>query len=53
MDDVAAAMARAIASGATEHTEATEVGDGIITGSVRIPDGSVVGFIHNPHFQLP
>lgn len=53
VDDVAAAMAAAIASGATEHTEAIEVGDGIVTGNVRAPDGSVIGFIYNPHFQLP
>jgi len=53
VDDVAEAMAAAIASGVTEHTEATELGDGIVTGNVRTPDGSVVGFIHNPHFRLP
>jgi hypothetical protein len=53
VDDVATAMAAAIAAGATQHTETTEVGEGIVTGSVRTPDGSVVGFIYNPHFQLP
>lgn len=48
--DVAAAMAEAIASGATEHTPATEVGDGIITGTVRTPSGAILGLIFNPHF---
>jgi len=50
---VAEAMATAIASGATEHTPATEVGEGIVTGSVRSPQGSIVGFVFNPHFPLP
>jgi len=27
-----------------------EVGDGIVTATVRAPDGSIVGFIYNPHF---
>lgn len=53
VDDVAEAMATAIASGATEHTPATEVGEGIVTGSVRSPQGSIVGFVFNPHFPLP
>lgn len=46
------AMAEAMAVGAVEHTAATEVGDGIVTGSVLTGHGSIVGFIHNPHFQL-
>jgi catechol 2,3-dioxygenase-like lactoylglutathione lyase family enzyme len=53
VDDVAAAMAAACAIGATEHVAASEVGDGIVTGSVRSPSGALVGFIYNPHFQLP
>ncbi|HUQ38538.1 MAG TPA: hypothetical protein VM030_00155 [Acidimicrobiales bacterium] len=51
VDDVAAAMATAIGLGATEHVAASEVGGGIITGSVRNPQGAVVGFIFNPHFR--
>ena len=38
---------------ATEHTPASEVGEGIVTGTVRNPQGSIVGFIRNPHFTLP
>ncbi len=49
--DVAAAMAAAIGLGATEHTAATEVGEGIVTGTVRSPQGAIVGFIYNPHFS--
>jgi predicted enzyme related to lactoylglutathione lyase len=51
VDDVAAAMAQAIELGAVEHGPATEVGDGIVTGSVRTPDGAILGLIRNPHFR--
>lgn len=50
--DVQHAMSEAISLGAEEHVPATEVGDGIITGTVKLPDGSLVGFIYNPHFKL-
>jgi catechol 2,3-dioxygenase-like lactoylglutathione lyase family enzyme len=49
--DVAAAVAAATDAGATEHTPASEVGDGIVTATVRTPDGTVLGLIHNPHFR--
>ncbi|HXY91770.1 MAG TPA: VOC family protein [Acidimicrobiia bacterium] len=48
--DVNAAVANAIALGATEHVPASDVGDGIVTATVRSPHGAVVGFIYNPHF---
>src|SRR5262249_28527971 len=51
--DVAAAVAAAVAQGATEHAPVTEVGDGIVTATVRNPQGMIVGFIHNPHFGAP
>jgi predicted enzyme related to lactoylglutathione lyase len=50
VDDVQAAVDAAVALGASVHTPATEVGDGIVTATVRNPQGSVVGFILNPHF---
>ncbi len=50
VDDVQAAMDEAIALGATEHVPAAEVGDEIVTGTVRSPQGAIVGFIFNPHF---
>jgi hypothetical protein len=53
VDSVSEAMAAAIEVGAVEHTAATEVGDSIVTGSVLTATGSIVGFIHNPHFALP
>ena len=52
VDDVNAAMADAIARGATEHVAAAEVGDQIVTGSVTTPQGAILGFIYNPHFSL-
>ena len=50
-DDVAAAVEAALAQGATSHAPVSDVGGGIVTGSVTNPMGMVVGFIHNPHFQ--
>ncbi len=50
VDDVATAVSRAIAAGATEHTPAVEVSDGIITALVRTPQGALLGLIYNPHF---
>jgi predicted enzyme related to lactoylglutathione lyase len=51
VEDVAAAVRDAIATGAAELVPATDVGDGIITATVRTPQGAVLGFIFNPHFQ--
>lgn len=53
VDDVADAVRAAVASGATEHTAATEVGEGVVTAAVRTPQGAVLGLIFNPHFQPP
>jgi predicted enzyme related to lactoylglutathione lyase len=49
--DVAAAVADAMELGATVHTAASEVGDGIVTATVTTPQGAIVGFIRNPHFR--
>lgn len=50
--DVAGAVADAIASGCVEHSPATDVGDGIVTATVRTPSGSILGVIFNPNFAL-
>lgn len=50
VDDAAAAVDAAVAAGATVHTPATEVGDGIVTATVRTPQGALLGLIRNPHF---
>jgi len=49
--DVSAAVADAIASGATEHVAESNVGGDIVTASVRSPQGAIVGFIYNPSFR--
>ena len=50
VESVPDAMAAAIALGAVQHAAATDVGEGIVTGSVLTANGSIVGFIHNPNF---
>ena len=50
---VPAAVSAALAAGASVLSPASEVGDGIVTATVRTPDGSAVGLIFNPHFSLP
>jgi catechol 2,3-dioxygenase-like lactoylglutathione lyase family enzyme len=52
VEDVASSIEFAVAQGASILGAATDVGDGIVTATVRLPDGSVVGFIYNPHFLL-
>jgi predicted enzyme related to lactoylglutathione lyase len=49
--DARAAVDAAVALGATVHAPPADVGEGIVTASVRTPDGSILGFIVNPHFQ--
>ncbi len=51
--DAAAAIARLVELGATQHEAVQEVGGGIKVGTVLDPFGNVLGVIENPHFQLP
>src|SRR5688572_8285048 len=53
VSDVAKALARAIELGAKPHTDAQEVGGGIVVGSVTDPFGNTLGVIYNPHFAPP
>jgi predicted enzyme related to lactoylglutathione lyase len=48
--DCQAAVDAAVSLGAEVHVAPAEVGDGIVTATVRTPQGSIVGFIVNPHF---
>lgn len=50
--DVQDAIDKALAQGATAHDPAADVGDGIVTGTVTSPSGSIIGFIFNPHFAV-
>jgi catechol 2,3-dioxygenase-like lactoylglutathione lyase family enzyme len=52
VEDAQHAVDAAVAMGAIVHTPASEVGEGIVTATVRLPDGSIVGFIRNPNFAL-
>jgi predicted enzyme related to lactoylglutathione lyase len=51
VDDVPAALEAVVAQGGTEHTPPSDVDDGIVVGSARTPDGSVLGLIYNPNFS--
>lgn len=51
VDDVGAAIAQASKLGAVEHGPATDVADGIVTGSVRTPGGAILRLIDDPHFR--
>jgi catechol 2,3-dioxygenase-like lactoylglutathione lyase family enzyme len=51
VENVTEAVADAVAAGAHVLTAPTDVGEDIVTATVRLPDGSVVGFIFNPHFS--
>lgn len=52
VEDVPAAVAGAISDGATEHAPVADVGEGILTATVRTPPGAILGFIYNPHFTI-
>lgn len=49
--DVDEAVTAAVAAGSSVHTPATDVGEGIVTATVRTPTGSILGLIRNPHFD--
>ncbi|NNN02038.1 MAG: VOC family protein [Acidimicrobiaceae bacterium] len=50
VDDVASTVEEACRNGAWVHVEPSDVGGGIVTATVRLPDQAIVGFIYNPHF---
>ena len=50
VDNVAAAVDRAVALGATAHDPVTEREAGFVTGSVVDPFGNVLGLMHSPHW---
>jgi predicted enzyme related to lactoylglutathione lyase len=53
VENIDAAYARIVASGAVEHQVIQDVGDGIRVAAVIDPFGNLVGLINNPHFKLP
>ena len=52
VDDVPAAIEAAIATGSVEHTPVADVGDNIVTATVRTPSGAILGLIYNPNFRI-
>ena len=50
VDDVAAAVDRAVALGATAHDPVIEREAGFVTGSFVDPFGNVLGLMHSPHW---
>jgi predicted enzyme related to lactoylglutathione lyase len=50
VDDVAAAVDRAIALGATAHDPVIVREAGFVTGSIIDPFGNVIGLMHSPHW---
>jgi predicted enzyme related to lactoylglutathione lyase len=53
VEDIHAVFAQLLELGATSHEEISDVGDGILVGSLLDPWGNVFGIIYNPHFKLP
>ena len=51
VEDVPAAVDAAVTLGATVHVAPQDVGEGIVTATVRTPQGSLTGFIRNPSFK--
>jgi predicted enzyme related to lactoylglutathione lyase len=51
VDDIAAALEKVMAMGATEYELLTKRGDaGFITASVIDPFGNILGLMYNPHY---
>ena len=52
VDNVAEAVQASLASGSVEHTPISDVGENIVTATVRTPAGTILGLIYNPNFRL-
>ena len=52
VDNVAEADQASLASGSVEHTPISDVGENIVTATVRTPAGTILGLIYNPNFRL-
>jgi predicted enzyme related to lactoylglutathione lyase len=50
VEDVAAAVDRAVALGATAYDPVTVREAGFVTGSIADPFGNVIGLMHSPHW---
>jgi predicted enzyme related to lactoylglutathione lyase len=52
VEDASAAYGRMIELGGKPHAEVTDVGGGILVGSITDPFGNVFGIIENPNFKI-
>lgn len=52
VENINAEYKRFLELGAAEHEAPQNVGEGIITASVKDPWGNSIGLIYNPHFKL-
>jgi predicted enzyme related to lactoylglutathione lyase len=52
VDNLPAAVQATIAGGSIVHTPVADVGEGIVTATVRTPGGAILELIDNPHFQI-
>ncbi|MDP1814974.1 MAG: VOC family protein [Leadbetterella sp.] len=52
VDDINDIYKRLISIGATENEQPYNVGDDLMTATVKDPFGNVIGLIYNPHFKI-
>jgi predicted enzyme related to lactoylglutathione lyase len=50
VDDIQAAVERAVSLGAEEHEPIREQGEGFVTASVVDPFGNILGLMYNQHY---
>ncbi len=51
VEDIAKQYAQLLELGATAHEEPTDVGEGVMVGTVKDPWDNVLGIIYNPYFK--
>ena len=52
VDNIMETYNRLLSLGATKNEEPTDVGDNIMTATVKDPFGNIIGLIYNPHFKI-
>ncbi len=52
VDDIKDTYKRLISIGATENEPPYNVGDDVMTATLKDPFGNVIGLIYNPHFKI-
>lgn len=52
VDDINTTYEKLITLGATDNEKPYNVGENIMTATVKDPFGNIIGLIYNPHFKL-